>query len=151
MPILDDVTQAVGNTPLVRINRIIDAAEGVTVAAKLEFQNPGASVKDRIGVAIIDAAEASGDLKPGGTIVEGTSGNTGPNLDTELGGQDVEQVVESIADPSAEITPGYQDGVMPQTYGDDLDEEEINALAEYILTGETGEAASGGSSSGSGR
>lgn len=77
MPILDDVTQAVGNTPLVRINRIIDAAEGVTVAAKLEFQNPGASVKDRIGVAIIDAAEASGDLKPGGTIVEGTSGNTG--------------------------------------------------------------------------
>ena len=77
MPILDDVTQAVGNTPLVRINRIIDAAEGVTVAAKLEFQNPGASVKDRIGVAISDAAEASGDLKPGGTIVEGTSGNTG--------------------------------------------------------------------------
>ena len=77
MPILDDVTQAVGNTPLVRINRIIDAAEGVTVAVKLEFQNPGASVKDRIGVAIIDAAEASGELKPGGTIVEGTSGNTG--------------------------------------------------------------------------
>src|SRR6187431_947990 len=77
MPILDDVTQAVGNTPLVRINRIIDAAEGVTVAAKLEFQNPGGSVKDRIGVAIIDAAEASGELKPGGTIVEGTSGNTG--------------------------------------------------------------------------
>ncbi|GAA4391037.1 cysteine synthase A [Ornithinibacter aureus] len=77
MPILDDVTQAVGNTPLVRINRIIDAAEGVTVAAKLEFQNPGASVKDRIGVAIIDAAEASGELMAGGTIVEGTSGNTG--------------------------------------------------------------------------
>ena len=77
MPILDDVTQAVGNTPLVRINRIIDAAEGVTVAAKLEFQNPGASVKDRIGVAIIDAAEASGELTAGGTIVEGTSGNTG--------------------------------------------------------------------------
>ena len=77
MPILDDVTQAVGNTPLVRINRIIDAAEGVTVAAKLEFQNPGASVKDRIGVAIIDAAEASGELTTGGTIVEGTSGNTG--------------------------------------------------------------------------
>ena len=77
MPILDDVTQAVGNTPLVRINRIIDAAEGVTVAAKLEFQNPGGSVKDRIGVAMIDAAEASGELKPGGTIVEATSGNTG--------------------------------------------------------------------------
>lgn len=75
MPILDDVTQAIGNTPLVRINRIIDA--DATVAAKLEFQNPGASVKDRIGKAIIEAAEGAGQLKPGGTIVEATSGNTG--------------------------------------------------------------------------
>jgi len=75
MPIHDDVTQLIGNTPLVRINRIIDSE--ATVAAKLEFYNPANSVKDRIGVAIIDAAEASGDLKPGGTIVEGTSGNTG--------------------------------------------------------------------------
>ncbi|MFW5472838.1 cysteine synthase A [Knoellia sp. CPCC 206450] len=77
MPILDDVTQAVGNTPLVRINRIIEAPEGTTVAAKLEFYNPASSVKDRIGVAIIDAAEAAGALKEGGTIVEATSGNTG--------------------------------------------------------------------------
>ncbi|YAL84721.1 cysteine synthase A [Dermacoccaceae bacterium W4C1] len=81
MPILDDVTQAIGGTPLVRINRIISsetgAADGVTVAAKLEFNNPAASVKDRIGAAIIAAAEASGELKPGGTIVEATSGNTG--------------------------------------------------------------------------
>ncbi len=75
MPIHDDVTQLIGNTPLVRINRIIDSE--ATVAAKLEFYNPANSVKDRIGVAISDAAEASGDLKPGGTIVEGTSGNTG--------------------------------------------------------------------------
>ena len=75
MPILDDVTQAVGNTPLVRLNRIIDG--DATVAAKLEFYNPASSVKDRIGVAIIDAAEASGQLKPGGTVVEATSGNTG--------------------------------------------------------------------------
>lgn len=75
MPILDDVTQAVGNTPLVRLNRIIEG--DATVAAKLEFYNPASSVKDRIGVAIIDAAEASGQLKPGGTIVEATSGNTG--------------------------------------------------------------------------
>jgi cysteine synthase A len=73
-----DVTSVVGNTPLVRINRIIDTSEsGATVAAKLEFQNPAASVKDRIGVSIIDAAERDGSLKPGGTIVEGTSGNTG--------------------------------------------------------------------------
>jgi cysteine synthase A len=75
MPILDDVTQAVGNTPLVRLNRIIDG--DATVAAKLEFYNPASSVKDRIGVSIINAAEASGELNPGGTIVEATSGNTG--------------------------------------------------------------------------
>ncbi|GAB4075371.1 cysteine synthase A [Nostocoides australiense] len=75
MPIYDDVTKLIGNTPLVRINRIIDSE--ATVAAKLEFYNPANSVKDRIGVAIIDAAEASGALKPGGTIVEATSGNTG--------------------------------------------------------------------------
>lgn len=71
-----DITEAVGRTPLVRLNRITDGA-GATVLAKLEFYNPGASVKDRIGVAIVDAAEASGALKPGGAIVEGTSGNTG--------------------------------------------------------------------------
>ncbi|GAA1761737.1 MAG TPA: cysteine synthase A [Tetrasphaera sp.] len=75
MPIYDDVTKLIGNTPLVRINRIIDSP--ATVAAKLEFYNPANSVKDRIGVSIIDAAEASGALKPGGTIVEATSGNTG--------------------------------------------------------------------------
>jgi cysteine synthase A len=75
MPIYDDVTKLIGNTPLVRINRLIDSE--ATVAAKLEFYNPASSVKDRIGVAIIDAAEAAGALKPGGTIVEATSGNTG--------------------------------------------------------------------------
>lgn len=74
--IYDDVTTLVGNTPLVRLNRVTDGAEA-TVVGKLEFYNPASSVKDRIGVAIIDAAEKSGDLKPGGTIVEGTSGNTG--------------------------------------------------------------------------
>ena len=74
--IYDDVTKLVGNTPLVRLNRITDGA-GATVLAKLEFYNPANSVKDRIGVSIIEAAEASGELKPGGTIVEATSGNTG--------------------------------------------------------------------------
>ncbi|GAB3591726.1 cysteine synthase A [Angustibacter peucedani] len=74
--IYDDVTALIGNTPLVRLNRITDGA-GATVLAKLEFYNPANSVKDRIGVSIIDAAEASGELKPGGTIVEATSGNTG--------------------------------------------------------------------------
>ena len=74
--IYDNVTAVVGRTPLVRLNRITDGAKA-TVLAKLEFYNPANSVKDRIGVAIVDAAEASGDLPSGGTIVEATSGNTG--------------------------------------------------------------------------
>lgn len=74
--IYDDITRTFGGTPLVRLNRLTDGA-GATVLAKLEFYNPSASVKDRLGVGIVDAAEASGELKPGGTIVEGTSGNTG--------------------------------------------------------------------------
>jgi len=72
----DNITQAFGNTPLVRLNRVTEGAEA-EVFAKLEFYNPAGSVKDRIGIAIIDAAEQSGALQPGGTIVEGTSGNTG--------------------------------------------------------------------------
>lgn len=74
--IYSDITKAVGRTPLVRLNRLT-AGTDATVLAKLEFYNPAGSVKDRIGVAIVDAAEASGQLQPGGTIVEGTSGNTG--------------------------------------------------------------------------
>ena len=74
--IYDDATQLIGNTPLVRINKLT-AGSSATVVAKLEFYNPANSVKDRIGVAIIDAAEASGELRPGGTVVEATSGNTG--------------------------------------------------------------------------
>ena len=76
MAIYNDVTETIGNTPLVRLNRLTKNT-GATVLAKLEYFNPANSVKDRIGRAIIDAAEKSGDLKPGGTIVEGTSGNTG--------------------------------------------------------------------------
>ena len=75
MTIFENVTHLVGRTPLVKINRLVDAP--ATVVAKLEFYNPASSVKDRIGVAMVDAAEASGELKPGGTIVEATSGNTG--------------------------------------------------------------------------
>jgi cysteine synthase len=74
--IYDDITQVFGNTPLVRINKIMDGAQA-EVLAKLEFYNPTSTVKDRLGIAIIDAAESSGQLKPGDTIVEATSGNTG--------------------------------------------------------------------------
>ena len=71
-----NITEAFGNTPLVRLNRVTEGASA-TVLAKLEFYNPSSSVKDRLAIAVVDAAEASGELKPGGTIVEATSGNTG--------------------------------------------------------------------------
>ncbi|TDT34206.1 cysteine synthase A [Naumannella halotolerans] len=76
MPIFEDATKLIGRSPLVKLNRVTGENDA-TVLAKLEFYNPANSVKDRLGVAIIDAAEESGELKPGGTIVEGTSGNTG--------------------------------------------------------------------------
>lgn len=74
--IYNDITEIFGKTPLVRLNKVTDGL-AATVLAKLEFYNPSASVKDRLGIAIVDAAEKSGELKPGGTIVESTSGNTG--------------------------------------------------------------------------
>lgn len=76
--IYDDITQTIGGTPLVRLSRIAeDAGVKAEICAKLEFFNPIASVKDRIGVSMIDDLEASGRLKPGGTLIEPTSGNTG--------------------------------------------------------------------------
>ncbi|WP_062069186.1 cysteine synthase A [Demequina sediminicola] len=74
--IYEDATALIGNTPLVKINALAEGA-GATVLGKLEFYNPANSVKDRLGVAIVDAAEKDGALKAGGTIVEATSGNTG--------------------------------------------------------------------------
>ncbi|MDX3805342.1 cysteine synthase A [Bosea thiooxidans] len=76
--VYNSITDTIGDTPLVRLNRL-PAERGVkaTILAKLEFFNPIASVKDRIGVNMIDALEASGALKPGGTLIEPTSGNTG--------------------------------------------------------------------------
>ncbi|MEK3784799.1 MULTISPECIES: cysteine synthase A [Paenibacillus] len=77
--VVNNVTELIGGTPLVRLNRIVpeDSAE---IYVKLEFQNPGASVKDRIAVSMVEEAEKDGLLKPGGTIVEATSGNTGIGL-----------------------------------------------------------------------
>ncbi|WP_374350157.1 cysteine synthase A [Chitinimonas sp.] len=79
MRIAQDITQLIGNTPLVQLNRMASGLDAL-IAAKLEFFNPSHSVKDRIAVAMIDAAEAAGKLKAGDTVVEPTSGNTGIGL-----------------------------------------------------------------------
>ena len=75
----ESILETIGNTPLVRLNAV---SEGLpcTLLAKVEFFNPGGSVKDRIGLAMIEDAERKGQLTPGGTIIEGTSGNTGAGL-----------------------------------------------------------------------
>jgi cystathionine beta-synthase len=79
MRIAQHISEVIGNTPLVQLNSVVSPGSG-RVVAKVEYLNPGLSSKDRIAVKMIDAAEASGELKPGGTIVEPTSGNTGVGL-----------------------------------------------------------------------
>ena len=80
MQYVDSLVDLIGHTPLLRINRALDGLDGPLVLAKIEYLNPGGSVKDRIATRMIEAAEASGELQPGGTIVEPTSGNTGVGL-----------------------------------------------------------------------
>jgi cystathionine beta-synthase len=107
--IYNNIVETIGDTPLVKLNRV---ARGVRckVVAKVEYFNPGGSVKDRIGVTIIEDAERSGKLKPGGTIVEATSGNTGVGL------------------AIAAILKGYKTVfVMP----DKMSEEKIRVLRAY--------------------
>src|SRR3954466_11522621 len=112
----DNILQVIGNTPMVRLQRM---GRGLrpTLLAKLEYLNPGGSVKDRIGTAMLDAAEKNGLLKPGGTVIEGTSGNTGMGL------------------ALAAAIKGYQ-GIF--TMPDKMSQEKINALralgAEVIVT-----------------
>ena len=79
MPILNGLTGSIGNTPLIRIDSLSEET-GCEILGKAEFMNPGGSVKDRAALWMIDAAEASGALKKGGTVVEGTAGNTGIGL-----------------------------------------------------------------------
>src|SRR3954470_16778817 len=78
--ICDTILDAIGNTPMVRINRITQGVVAATVLAKIETFNPGNSIKDRMALKMIEDAERDGRLKPGGTIIEGTSGNTGMGL-----------------------------------------------------------------------
>jgi cystathionine beta-synthase len=80
MQVYDSLSGLVGNTPLVRLRSVTRGISGAAVLAKVEYFNPGGSVKDRIALRMVAAAEASGDLRPGGTIVEPTSGNTGVGL-----------------------------------------------------------------------
>ena len=75
----NNVLETIGRTPLIRLNNIAREVKS-TLYAKVEFFNPGGSVKDRIGMAMIEAAERDGLLKPGGTIIEATAGNTGVGL-----------------------------------------------------------------------
>lgn len=79
MTIHNSLSELIGNTPLVKLNRVTDGIKAA-IAVKVEYFNPGGSSKDRIAERIIDAAERSGELKPGGVIVEPTSGNTGVGL-----------------------------------------------------------------------
>jgi len=80
MQYVDSLLDLIGHTPLLRLKRSLDGLDGPLVLAKIEYLNPGGSVKDRIATRMIEAAEASGELQPGGTIVEPTSGNTGVGL-----------------------------------------------------------------------
>ena len=75
----NSIIETIGDTPLVKLNSVTDGIKG-TVLAKVEYFNPGNSMKDRMALKMIEDAEARGDLKPGGTIIEGTSGNTGMGL-----------------------------------------------------------------------
>ena len=77
--VMNNILEAVGNTPMVRLNRLAKGVDA-TLYAKLESLNPSGSVKDRIALHMVEKAEQRGDLKPGGTIVECTSGNTGAGL-----------------------------------------------------------------------
>ncbi len=77
--IYNNIVETIGNTPIVKLNKLVKGIAG-TVLAKVEYFNPGNSTKDRMALKMVEDAEKNGTLKPGGTIIEGTSGNTGMGL-----------------------------------------------------------------------
>jgi cystathionine beta-synthase len=79
----NSIIETIGNTPMVKLNKIFSGIQG-SVLAKVEYFNPGNSTKDRMALKMIEDAEKAGTLKPGGTIIEGTSGNTGMGLALRL-------------------------------------------------------------------
>jgi cystathionine beta-synthase len=107
--IADSVLDLIGNTPMVRLGRISKGLP-TTIVAKVEASNPGGSVKDRPAVAMIDAAEAAGLLKPGGTIIEPTSGNTGVGLAiaaAQRGYKCIFVVTDKVADEKVQLLRSY--------------------------------------------
>src|SRR5438045_4721793 len=86
MPVFQNILQAIGRTPMVRLNKLVGSKDAA-VYAKCEFMNPGGSIKDRMALYILDKAEREGSIKHGGTIVENTSGNTGMGIALWAGGK----------------------------------------------------------------
>ena len=78
---LNNVLETIGNTPIIRLNKVSEGIPG-TILAKVDYFNPGNSIKDRMALKMVEVPEAEGKLKPGGTIIECTSGNTGMGLET---------------------------------------------------------------------
>src|SRR5688500_20112858 len=105
--VFNNILGAIGNTPLVKLERI-GRDLPVPLYAKLEFMNPGGSVKDRVGAYIIEQYEKRGELKPGGTIVEATSGNTGVGLAIAAARSEERRVGEACAEMTSEERFGEQ-------------------------------------------
>ena len=101
----DNVLQLIGSTPMVKVNRVFNEFKGATVLAKVEFLNPGGSMKDRIGLKMIERAEAEGRIKPGDTLIEPTSGNTGVGLAQAAAVKGYKMIITMPEKMSMEKTP----------------------------------------------
>lgn len=137
MRIYSSITEVIGNTPLVEL-QAIKPKSGARILAKVEYMNPGGSVKDRIASAILDAAEAEGKIQPGGTIVEPTSGNTGVGLALEAqrrGYKTVFVLPDKVAIDKIRVLEAYGARVVitPTAVATD-DPRSYNSVAERLVT-----------------